>query len=125
MEGDDQQDPVADAVRSLLDGHIILSREMASENWFPPISILDSLSRLMPAVTTSTHRERAATIRRLFALHTRSADLVRIGAYKAGMDLELDRAMLAMPKLRAFLEQGSREPATLEQTIAQLSALEI
>jgi len=125
MEGDDQQDPIVDSVRSLLDGHIVLSRDLASEGWFPPINILDSLSRLMPAVTTAPHRETAGLARRLLALHTRSADLVRIGAYKHGMDPELDRAMLALPLLRKFLEQGTGERVTIEESIARLRAMEL
>jgi flagellum-specific ATP synthase len=125
MEGDDQQDPIVDAARSLLDGHIVLSREMASEGWFPPVNILDSVSRLMPAITTTAHREQAATVRRLLALNTRSADLVRIGAYKAGMDAELDRALRAMPGLRCFLEQRTGEAGSFEQIMTRFQALEL
>jgi len=125
MEGDDQQDPVVDAVRSLLDGHVILSRSMATGGWYPPVDVLDSLSRLMPAVTTPEHRAKAAMARRLLAAHARSEDLVRIGAYKEGTDEELDRAMRAMPGLRAFLEQGSEERATMEQSVSRLKAMEL
>lgn len=125
MEGDDQQDPVVDSVRSLLDGHLVLSRAMASGGWYPPVNILDSLSRLMPAVTSPEHRSQASLARRLLAAHARSEDLIRIGAYKAGTDEELDRAMRAMPGLRQFLEQGSHERVTIEQTIARLNAMEL
>ncbi len=125
MEGDDQQDPVVDAVRSLLDGHIVLSRKLASGGHYPPVDVLDSLSRLMPAVTTDEHRYKAALARRMLAIHARSEDLVRIGAYKSGTDPELDRAMQALPVLQRFLMQGSVERVTMEQTIAQLSALEL
>lgn len=125
MEGDDQQDPVVDAVRSLLDGHFVLSRELAAEGWFPAIDVLDSLSRLMPSVTGPKHREKAAIARRLLATHKRSADLVRIGAYKAGMDLELDRAIAAMPGLREFMRQEIEERVEYSQTIARLQAMEI
>jgi flagellum-specific ATP synthase len=125
MEGDDQQDPVVDAVRSLLDGHVVLSRSMAAGGWYPPVDVLDSLSRLMPAVTTLEHRAQAAVARRLLAAHARSEDLIRIGAYKTGMDEELDRAMRAMPGLREFLEQGSHERVTMEQSIARLNAMEL
>ncbi len=125
MEGDDQQDPVVDAVRSLLDGHVVLSRSMAAGGWYPPVDVLDSLSRLMPAVTAPAHRSQAALARRLLAAHARSEDLIRIGAYKAGTDEELDRAMRAMPGLREFLEQGSHERVTMEQTVARLSAMEL
>ncbi len=125
MEGDDQQDPVVDAVRSLLDGHVVLSRSMAAGGWYPPVNVLDSLSRLMPAVTTPEHRVQAATVRRLLGAHARSEDLVRIGAYKAGTDEDLDRAMRAMPLLREFLEQGSDERVTMHETIRRLNAMEL
>jgi flagellum-specific ATP synthase len=125
MEGDDQQDPVVDAVRSLLDGHVVLSRSMAAGGWYPPVNVLDSLSRLMPAVTTPGHRERAATVRRLLATYTRSEDLIRIGAYKPGTDVDLDRAIRAMPLLRQFLEQRSEERVTMQESIAQLGAMEV
>ena len=89
------------------------------------MDVLDSLSRLMPAVTTPEHRERAAIARRLLAAHARSEDLVRIGAYKAGTDEELDQAMRAMPLLRQFLEQGSRERVSMADTVARLNAMEL
>ena len=95
MEGDDQQDPLVDAVRSLLDGHVVLSRALAAEGWYPPIEVLDSISRLMPAVTAPEHREQAALLRKLMAVYARSEDLVRIGAYKPGADPDLDRALRA------------------------------
>jgi flagellum-specific ATP synthase len=125
MEGDDQQDPIVDAARSILDGHIVLSRELAAEGWFPPVSLLDSISRLMTSVTTATHRDQAATVRRLMALHAHSADLVRIGAYKSGIDAELDRSIRAMPGLRDFLAQALDDGSTLDQTIARLMALHL
>jgi len=96
MEGDDQQDDV-----------------------------LDSLSRLMPAVTTAEHRAQASTARRLLAAHARSEDLIRIGAYKAGTDDDLDRAMRAMPLLRQFLEQESKERVSMEDTVARLNAMDL
>ncbi|MEI9980584.1 MAG: FliI/YscN family ATPase [Edaphobacter sp.] len=125
MEGDDQQDPVVDAVRSLLDGHVVLSWSMAAGGWYPPVNVLDSLSRLMPAVTTQDHRAQAATVRKLLAAHARSEDLIRIGAYKAGTDEDLDRAMRAMPLLREFLEQQSEERVTMTDSIKRLTAMEI
>ena len=106
MEGDDQQDPVVDSVRSFVDGHVVLSRSMASAGWYPPVNVLDSLSRLMPAVVSEEHRRQAALMRRLLAAHARSEDLIRIGAYKQGADEELDRAMRAMPMMRGFSNNG-------------------
>jgi flagellum-specific ATP synthase len=123
MEGDDQQDPLVDAVRSLLDGHIVLSRAMAADGWYPPIEILDSISRLMPAVTTPGHKEHAALVRKLISAYARSEDLVRIGAYKPGSDAELDRALAARGAIRAYLAQQAGERATLAQSLAALAAL--
>ena len=123
MEGDDQQDPVVDAVRSLLDGHIVLSRTLASQGWYPPIHVLDSLSRLMPVVTAEKHRERARLVRQLMAAHARSEDLVRMGAYSAGADKELDRAMAAMAGIREYLQQDSDECFTMRESVEGIQEL--
>jgi flagellum-specific ATP synthase len=123
MEGDDQQDPIVDAVRSLLDGHVVLSRTLAAAGQYPPVDVLDSLSRLMPAVTTNEHRSKASLARRLLAAHARSEDLVRIGAYKRGMDEELDRAMLAMPELLRYLQQGSHERVHSGESVSRLERM--
>jgi flagellum-specific ATP synthase len=123
MEGDDQQDPLVDAARSLLDGHVMLSRALAGEGWYPPIAVLDSISRLMPAVTEEEQREQAALVRRLMAAYARSEDLVRIGAYKAGNDEELDRALRARDAMHIFLTQDARKHATAADSLRQLAAL--
>jgi flagellum-specific ATP synthase len=123
MEGDDQQDPLVDAVRSLLDGHIVLSRTLAAEGWYPPIELLDSISRLMPAVAEPAHREHAALMRRLLAVYARSEDLVRIGAYKPGSDPDLDRALRARGAMRAFMTQNSSEQVHFGECVRRLAAL--
>jgi flagellum-specific ATP synthase len=123
MEGDDQQDPLVDAVRSLLDGHVVLSRALASEGWYPPIEVLDSVSRLMPAVAAPEHREAAALVRRLLAAYARSQDLVRIGAFKAGADQDLDRALRARPALREFLAQEVGERMRFTECVEKLAEL--
>ncbi len=123
MEGDDQQDPLVDAVRSLLDGHVVLSRGLAAEGWYPPINLLDSISRLMPAVTQPGHREQAALFRRLMAVYARSEDLVRIGAYKPGSDPDLERALRARGAMRAFMMQGSQERVEFSECLRRLAAL--
>jgi flagellum-specific ATP synthase len=123
MEGDDRQDPLVDAVRSLLDGHVMLSRGLAAEGWYPPIDVLDSISRLMPAVTEAGHREQASLIRRLMAVYARSEDLVRIGAYKAGSDPDLDRALRARAVMRAFMTQEAEEQVSFADSLARLADL--
>jgi flagellum-specific ATP synthase len=114
MEGDDQQDPIVDAVRSFLDGHVVLSRELAAEGWYPPIQILDSVSRLMPAVTTEEHKVASALLRRMLAVYAKSEDLIRIGAYKPGADSDLDRAIRSRSLLREFLSQHASEDVSFE-----------
>ena len=123
MEGDDQQDPLVDAVRSLLDGHVVLSRALAAEGWYPPVEVLDSISRLMPAVSGPEHRAHATLLRRLMAVYARSEDLVRIGAYKPGSDPELDQALRARDAMRAFLTQDAHEDAQFADCLKRLGAL--
>jgi flagellum-specific ATP synthase len=105
MEGDDQQDPVVDTVRSLLDGHVVLDRNLAMRSHYPPISILDSLSRLMPNLVSKPHLEKAKQLRLLLAAYAHAEDLIRIGAYQKGADPVLDRAVDTLPSLNAFLQQ--------------------
>jgi flagellum-specific ATP synthase len=109
MEGDDLQDPLVDAVRSFLDGHVVLARSLASDGWYPPIDILESISRLMPAVVSEEHRAAATVVRRLLSTWSRSEDLVRIGAYKPGTDPELDRAIRSHRAIREYLAQQAGE----------------
>ena len=123
MEGDDQQDPIVDTVRSLLDGHILLDRRLALRNHYPPISVLDSLSRLMPNVCSREHMQKAGALRTLLAAYSRSEDLVRIGAYQRGTDPTLDKALAALPQIEKYLQQESDERAPLEANLQQLLAL--
>jgi flagellum-specific ATP synthase len=123
MEGDDQQDPLVDGARALLDGHIMLDRRLAAQNHYPPIAILDSISRLMPMVCSPQHMEKAQALRRLLAAYTASEDLIRIGAYQKGSDPVLDKALATLPELNRFLEQGANEAVTLEDTINRLQAI--
>jgi flagellum-specific ATP synthase len=123
MEGDDQQDPLVDGARALLDGHIVLDRKLAAQNHYPPIAVLDSLSRLMSHVSTPAHLAKAQSLRRLLAAFTASADLVRIGAYQKGADPVLDRAIAVMPELNKFLQQGPAETAGLQETVAKFLAI--
>lgn len=123
MEGDDQQDPLVDAVRSLLDGHIVLDRGLAMQGHYPPIAVLDSLSRLMPAVVSPQHLSQAYTVRALLSAYQRSEDLIRIGAYKSGSDPMLDRAIAARPQIQEFLRQGPRDLSPLQGSVEQFLSL--
>ncbi len=123
MEGDDQQDPVVDTVRSLLDGHIILDRNLALKNHYPPISILDSLSRLMPSIASSEHMAKSRALRVLLASYARSEDLLRIGAYTKGYDPVLDRAVEVVPVVNEYLQQDSNETPSFAAVTQRLVGL--
>ncbi len=125
MEGDDENDPLVDAARALLDGHVMLDRRLAAQSHYPPISILDSVSRIMPAVVSADHLAKANLIRRLFATYKASEELIRIGAYQKNGDADLDRAISLMPKLREFLLQPSKEVASIEDSFARLMAMPV
>jgi flagellum-specific ATP synthase len=123
MEGDDLQDPLVDSVRALLDGHVVLDRKLAIQGHYPPISILDSLSRLMPAVISPEHLGKARRIRQLLASYSAAEDLIRIGAYQKGSDRILDEALVVLPAANAFLQQDRKERAPLEENIKSLLSL--
>ncbi len=123
MEGDDQQDPVVDTVRSLLDGHIILDRNLAIKNHYPPISVLDSLSRLMSSVASPEHLSKSKALRILLASYARSEDLIRIGAYQKGFDTVLDRAVETVPEINRFLQQDANETPTFAAMCQRLKEL--
>jgi flagellum-specific ATP synthase len=125
MEGDDQLDPLVDAVRSLVDGHIVLDRKLAAQGHYPPIHILDSLSRLMSKVAAPDHLKRAQDIRRLLAAYARSEDLIRVGAYQRGADPVLDKALEVLPAINAVLQQKRDDRSTLEQTVALLKSVSV
>ncbi len=123
MEGDDQEDPIVDATRSFLDGHFVLSRDLALDGWYPPIDVPASVSRLMSSVIGERHASNAARVRHLMAVFAKSEDLIRIGAYRSGTDPELDEAIAMRPKIRAFLQQKPLETASFEETMVKLEAL--
>jgi len=123
MEGDDQQDPVVDTVRSLLDGHVVLDRNLAMRNHYPPISILDSLSRLMPKVVSAEHLAKVGSLRRSMAAYARSEDLIRIGAYQKNSDPILDRAVENLPALNDFLQQDPDAISSHGEIVRRLLAL--
>jgi FliI/YscN family ATPase len=121
VEGDDMQDPIADAVRGVLDGHIVLSRALAERGLFPAIDVLRSVSRVIDDITTADHRRRAARVRDLLAAHAEASDLIKIGAYVRGSDPRVDSALAAMPKIEGLIRQGLDEPVAREQTMRLLA----
>jgi flagellum-specific ATP synthase len=109
VDGDDMNEPIADAVRGILDGHIILSREIAAQNCFPAIDIMNSISRLMPVLASEEQQALAARARNYLALYHRNQDLINIGAYKKGSNEEIDKAIALYQEIRNFLQQGIHE----------------
>jgi flagellum-specific ATP synthase/type III secretion protein N (ATPase) len=123
VDGDDPNEPVADTLRGLLDGHLMLSRDLAHRGHYPAIDVLASLSRLMPSIAGPRHRELAARMREDLAAWREGRDLVEIGAYRAGTNPRLDAALERMPEIDRFLRQDQSDRATIAETIARLERL--
>lgn len=121
VEGDDPTEPISDTARSVLDGHIMLSRDLARENHYPAIDILDSVSRVMPAITSKEHQEAANKLRSLVAAYRNAQDLINTGAYAPGSNLHIDEALTKLPAINAFLRQGNDEFCTFDQTVSELT----
>lgn len=117
VEGDDMNEPVADTVRGLLDGHIVLSRELAHQNHFPAVDVLSSVSRLMTQIADKGHRDAAGKIRDLMATYKRSEDLINIGAYVSGTNPKLDLAVALKDEIDRLLRQDIEENAPFENTV--------
>ncbi|MBX3237236.1 MAG: FliI/YscN family ATPase [Nitrospiraceae bacterium] len=123
VDGDDLNDPVADAVRSILDGHIVLSRELAARNHFPAIDIMQSTSRVMRDVVSPTHYAAARLVVERTALYRRSEDLITLGAYKPGTSKELDKAVAAHDDITQFLRQEIQQPVGYAKSVEELLQL--
>jgi len=123
VEGDDLSDPIADAVRSILDGHIVLSRDIAQRGHFPAIDVPASISRLMPEIQPEPAMRAAGAVRQLIATHRDAQDLIQVGAYVAGSDPRVDAAVAAMPQIDAFLRQSVGEQTSFAESRARLDAL--
>jgi flagellum-specific ATP synthase len=122
-EGDDQQDPVVDTARAILDGHIVLSRALAERGHYPAIDVGASISRCMPLVVSREHQEAARQLRVLLSRYQHVRELLPMGAYSAGHDPETDRAVALYPRIEAFLHQGTREPAPFDACMRGLTEL--
>ena len=120
VEGDDTNEPIADTVRGILDGHIVLSRQLANANHFPAIDVGASISRLMAEIVTPEHRQLAGKLRDIMGVYEKNADLVSIGAYKAGTNPKLDHALKKIDAINQFLMQGVDEAFSHEESLNQL-----
>ena len=120
MEGDDTNEPIADTVRGILDGHIVLSRALANANHYPAINVNASISRLMNEIVSPEHRQLASRIRDILSVYEKNADLIAIGAYKQGSNRKLDFALSKIDAVNAFLMQEVDESFSYEQCVAQM-----
>ncbi|MDD3008762.1 MAG: flagellar protein export ATPase FliI [Arcobacter sp.] len=118
VDGDDMNDPIADQSRSILDGHIVLTRELTEQGFYPPINLLKSASRVMDKVVTKEHYNDFLKLKRVLSLIKENEVLVRVGAYKSGMDPELDNAMAKKERIREFLTQDSQQTVAFDDTVA-------
>ncbi len=122
-EGDDQNDPIADAARAILDGHVVLSRRLAESGHYPAIDIEASISRAMNDITGVEQQRSAAAFKRLYSVYQQNRDLISVGAYQRGSDEQIDAAIEAMPTLQAFLRQDMHTPVSLRESLMDLDAL--
>lgn len=122
-EGDDEQDPVVDTARAILDGHIMLSRDLAAQGHYPSIDVLRSVSRCMDLVADEPHMQRVRALKDLLARHAQVRDLIPLGGYVPGADPATDRAVDLNPRLVAWLRQGIHEAAPLDDALAGLEEI--
>jgi type III secretion protein N (ATPase) len=122
VEGGDMDEPIADEVRGILDGHVVLDRAVAARGRYPAVDVTTSLSRVMDSIATPEHKEAARRLRELVARYEGKRDLIALGAYTKGSDKELDEAIARMPQVEAFLRQDPSEHSPLETTVAALAA---
>lgn len=122
-EGDDQQDPIADSARAILDGHIVLERSLAEAGHYPAIDIEQSISRAMHSITSPEHQQLTRRLKQLYSRYQRNRDLINVGAYSPGSDPVLDQAIRLFPKIEAFLQQAIVERADVSESLGQLTSL--
>ncbi len=122
-EGDDQQDPISDAARAILDGHVVLSRQIAESGRYPAIDIEASISRVMTEIVPEQQIAQARTFKKVYSLYQQNRDLISVGAYKRGSDPRIDEAIAMHPRLEEFLSQGMHQPVDFEQSQQQLAQL--
>jgi type III secretion protein N (ATPase) len=123
VAGNDMDEPIADEVRGLVDGHIVLERRLAQRGHFPPIDIVASVSRLMPRLVDAQHAQAAARVRERLAIYEEHRDLITLGAYQSGRDPKVDDAVAASPAIEGLVRQRRDEPADFDKAVGQLLAL--
>ena len=123
VENDDLSDPVADSARSLLDGHIVLSRKLAERAHYPAVDILQSVSRLMPVVASPEHKRAAQKLKEIYAIYLDAEDLINIGAFSSGSNRRIDGAIALIDKIRDFLVQSVRDKTNFNETIRRMTAI--
>ena len=123
VDGDDMNEPIADTVRGILDGHIVLDRTLANKGQYPAINILKSVSRLMNHIATPEHVKAAEYLRELYFTYEKSEDLINIGAYKKGTSKEIDEAIYYEPHITAYLKQGYMDKVSMEDSVSELVKL--
>ncbi|NLM84899.1 MAG: flagellar protein export ATPase FliI [Clostridiales bacterium] len=123
VEGDDFNEPISDTVRGILDGHIVLSRALATSNHYPAIDVLESVSRVMKDIVPPEHYKQAGYIKNIMSVYRKARDLIDIGAYKSGSNAEIDEAIRLNPEINRFLRQSVDEPATFEETIGLMNKI--
>ena len=122
-EGDDQQDPIADSARAILDGHFVLSRSLADQGHYPALDIEQSISRAMHNLVKAQHFDVVRQFKQFFSRYQRSRDLIAVGAYQSGADPVLDTAVALYPKIEAFLQQRIDEREGYDDSVLKLDAL--
>ena len=122
-EGDDQQDPIADAARAILDGHIVLNRVLAEAGHYPAIDIEQSISRAMHGITNDEHQQLTRRLKQLMSSYQRNRDLINVGAYRTGSDAQIDMAIAMHERIELFLQQGINERSSIDESYIELSAL--
>jgi flagellum-specific ATP synthase len=123
VEGDDLSEPVADSTRSVLDGHIVLSRELAMENHYPAIDVLQSISRVMPDIAEPSHREYASRFIETMAVYKKFEDMINLGAYKNGSNPRIDNAVKMVDRLKAYLRQPMHERRDFRESVQELGKI--
>ena len=122
-EGDDMQDPIADSARAILDGHIVLSRDLADSGHYPAIDIEKSISRVMPQVVSEAHMQQARVLKQVYSMYQQNKDMITLGAYQKGTDPMLDQAINMMPRVNQFLQQGMKDVISYDDGLQGLAQL--